>query len=116
MTKDIKIDESFAWRLFLFVVFAAMFFSISDNAFAASEDPIGESLCNVIAILQGTTAKAIAITAIIGACGGLFIGKLQWPTVLIIFTGVICIFSAPTIVDMISSTASQAQCEASTGT
>ncbi len=72
------------------------------SAVEGSGDPIGESLCNVIETLQGTTAKAVAIVAII-ACAFMFLtGNMKWPTLLMIACGIIIIFGASSVVDMIS--------------
>lgn len=77
----------------------------------STTDPIGSRLCKVIAILQGNTAKGVAVVAIIVVGMGFFTGKASWPVVLMTVVGIVVIFAAPAITAMISGdTAANTSC------
>ena len=103
MTYNFKLDSETIWRLVGMLCLSFFILSISDVALAtAPVDPIGDKLCDMVALLQGGTAKAVATVAIIGVAGGLLLGKLNWTVALTVSAGVVVIFSASAIVKMIS--------------
>jgi len=106
MTKTFQLNSDFAWKALMFFCAATLILSSTDSAFAAgggnSADPIGYQLCLLVATLSGGVAKAVATIAIIGVAGGLLLGKLNWVVALTVSVGVIIIFSAGSIVKMIS--------------
>jgi type IV secretory pathway VirB2 component (pilin) len=64
----------------------------------AEDDPIGKQLCAVVTALSGTTAKAIAIIALMFVGVGLFMGKVNWGVATATALGIIVLFGAPTLV------------------
>jgi type IV secretory pathway VirB2 component (pilin) len=106
----IKFNSDFYWKIFIFFCFVSMTFFSTNEVFASS-DPFGDSLCNVVKVLSGKTAKAIATTAIFVLGIGFISGKLQWQTVAIASVGIVTIFSASTLVKFLSgSTAGAVGC------
>jgi type IV secretory pathway VirB2 component (pilin) len=103
MILSFKLDSELVWKIVGFLCLSFFILSISDTAMAAAAtDPIGDKLCDMVALLQGGTAKAVATVAIIGVAGGLLLGKLNWTVALTVSAGVVVIFSASAIVKMIS--------------
>ena len=106
-----KYNSDFYWRVFVFFCFVSMTFFSTNEVLASSSDPFGDSLCNVVKVLSGNTAKAIATTAIFVLGLGFISGKLQWQTVAIASVGIVTIFSAGSLVVFLSgSTAGAGSC------
>ena len=61
-----------------------------------------EALCNILKLFNGKIAKVIAAVAIIAVSFGAFTGKLQWTVVFLTVTGIIMMFTAGDIVNMIA--------------
>ncbi len=62
------------------------------------DDPIGNQLCAVVTAISGTTAKAIAIIALMFVGVGLFMGKVNWGVATATALGIIVLFGAPSLV------------------
>ncbi|MDX1916615.1 MAG: TrbC/VirB2 family protein, partial [Rickettsiaceae bacterium] len=89
---------------------------ISDSAFATAVDTLGTNLCAVLAVMQSTTGKAVAIIAIIGGAFAFLTGNIKWTTLLMLATGIITIFSASSMVNLLSNasdTAATTNCSTS---
>ena len=96
-----QMDAGFSWRLLL--TFCAMaLIMMSADAFATTTDPVGDALCEMIKIFSGNTARGIAIVGVIVLGIQTLRGQLKWEVALIIVTGVIILFQAPAIINMIS--------------
>ena len=111
----IDIDSNFVWRLFLLLCAVCVVFTASDAAIAASTAPenndvIGETLCRLVANLNGGIARGIATIAIFAVGVGLFLGKLNWGIAAATAAGVGVIFSAPRLVAFLSGDADNANC------
>ena len=104
----IKFNSDFYWKLFIFFCFISMTSLSTNEVFASSSDTFGDSLCNVVGVLSGKTAKAIATTAIFVLGVGFISGKLQWQTVAVASVGIVTIFSANTLVKFLSGGAGEA--------
>ena len=59
-------------------------------------------MCNIVNALASDVARAVAAFAVIFLGFSLFLGKISWGVALAVFIGLGAIFSAPTIVDVIS--------------
>jgi len=68
----------------------------------AADNPLGDTLCNVVDWFQGPIGSGIATLAIIVIGVGALMGKVSWGMAIIVGLGVGIIFGAPAIVDMIS--------------
>ncbi|MCC8417609.1 MAG: TrbC/VirB2 family protein [Rickettsia endosymbiont of Bryobia graminum] len=100
---SMQFDSNLVWRLFFILCSAALIISASD-AFATSvSDPIGEVFCEMIAVFRGNTARGIAIIGIVVLGIQTLRGQLKWEVALVIVAGVIILFKAPDIVNIISS-------------
>jgi len=98
-----QFESNFAWRLLLALCAIALIMVASDSfAAGATEDPIGDVLCKMIKIFQGNTARGIAIVGIIVLGIQTLRGQLKWEVALVIVVGVIILFKAPEIINMIS--------------
>ena len=74
----------------------------------AASDPIGYQLCKVVAIMSNSTAKAIAIVALLAVGVGLFMGKVNWGVALTTAVGVIVMFGAPALIGFLGGTGADA--------
>ncbi len=110
---QIKLNPEFYWKLYIFCC-SILIICCSTNEVLAydANDTFGNALCNVVAVLSGNTARAIATVAIFVLGLGFIGGKLQWQTVAIASTGIITIFSASSLVSFLSgSNALAGSCE-----
>ena len=73
------------------------------SAQAGGTNAIETVFCNVVALLNGTTGKAIATVAVIAVGIGALLGKISWGMALIVAVGVALVFGAATIVDALAS-------------
>ncbi|MCC8417608.1 MAG: TrbC/VirB2 family protein [Rickettsia endosymbiont of Bryobia graminum] len=100
---SMQFDSNLAWRLFFMFCGIALIISAND-AFATSvSDPIGETFCKMIRVFRGNTARGIAIIGVVVLGIQTLRGQLKWEVALVIVAGVIILFKAPDIVNMISS-------------
>lgn len=90
------------WNLTLLFAVGACISMIPDSAFA-SGNAIQTVFCNVVALLTGTTGKAVATVAIIAVGVGALLGKISWGMALIVAIGVALVFGAGTIVDALGA-------------
>ncbi len=88
------------WNLLVLVAVCVGASMIPHSAMAIGGDSnaIEQVFCNVVAILNGTTGKAIATVAIIAVGVGALLGKISWGMALIVALGVALIFGAASIV------------------
>ena len=109
-----KLNSDLIWKLYIFFCLVLIICTSSTEAFASStvdaSDPFGSSLCNVVKVLSGSIAKAIATAAIFATALGFFSGKLQWQTVAVLSVGIITIFSASSLVGWLSGHSSESGC------
>jgi len=76
---------------------------------------VDETVCNIIEILQGNIARAVAAFGIIFLGFSLFLGKISWGTALALGIGIGAIFGASDIVKLIGDgTAACAEPDATT--
>nr|WP_245406657.1 TrbC/VirB2 family protein [Orientia tsutsugamushi] len=68
----------------------------------AKEDPIGEKLCDIVGTLNGKTAKAICLVAIIFLGISTFMGKVNWSTAMITVSAIIIITQSAKVYDFIA--------------
>ena len=88
----------------IFIIASILTMCTSEVAFATlAPDPIGNKLCEIIKLLQGNTARAIAMVAIMMLAVGAFTGRLQWTTVMVTLIGIVIIFKSGDFVNMIAS-------------
>ncbi|WP_425360760.1 TrbC/VirB2 family protein [Candidatus Tisiphia endosymbiont of Ceraclea dissimilis] len=95
-------DSNFAWRLLLVLCSVAVIIAASDAFATASADPVGTVLCNMIKIFRGNTARGIAVIGIVVLGIQTLRGQLKWEVALVIVTGVIILFKAPDIINMVA--------------
>jgi type IV secretion system protein VirB2 len=99
--------KSLIFCLFLFLIFNnflnsssfANSFSNNRNAFGSEQNAIVQVLCNVITLLTGNIARAVAVIAIVVVAIGLFLGKFSWGVGLATAIGIAMIFGASNVVD-----------------
>ena len=72
---------------------------------SAPPNAIETVFCNLVAILTGTTGKAVATVAIIAVGIGALLGKISWGMALIVAVGVALIFGAATLVEALGGSA-----------
>ncbi|WP_367364562.1 TrbC/VirB2 family protein [Candidatus Tisiphia endosymbiont of Nedyus quadrimaculatus] len=120
-----QFDNDFVWRL-LFILCSIALIIAAPDAFAAgakkvatatpsTADPVGDVLCNMIKTFRGNTARGIAIIGIVVLGIQTLRGQLKWEVALVIVTGVIILFKAPEIINMVAGAAA-ADTEACKGT
>ncbi|WP_250311984.1 TrbC/VirB2 family type IV secretion system protein [Rickettsia endosymbiont of Oedothorax gibbosus] len=113
-----QFDSNFVWRLLFVLCSVALIIAVSD-AFANTvtttapnggtpSDPVGAALCKMIKIFRGNTARGIAVIAIVVLGIQTLRGQLKWEVALVIVTGVIILFKAPEIINMVAGTAANA--------
>jgi len=87
------------WHLLLLVGACVGASLLPDAAMAVGgNNGIEEVFCNVVAMLNGATGRAIATVAIIAVGVGALLGKISWGMALIVAVGVALIFGAASIV------------------
>jgi type IV secretory pathway VirB2 component (pilin) len=104
-SSNIKYNTDFIWKLFMSFCMVFIILSSSNQVFAdatSTSDPFGDQLCNVVGILQGNVAKAVASVGIFVAAIGFLSGKMQWQTVAVLAVGIITIFSAGAVITFLS--------------
>lgn len=85
------------WKaIFLFL---PIFLCLAEPALAQNLDPLETMLETLVDALTGPIGRLIGILAIVAAGYMMFTGRLNWPIFLMIFFGVVLVFSAATIVD-----------------
>ncbi|XVN42082.1 MAG: TrbC/VirB2 family protein [Candidatus Rickettsia vulgarisii] len=104
-----QFDSNFVCRLFFMLCSIALIIAASD-AFASTADPIGDTFCKMINIFRGNTARGIAIIGIVVLGIQTLRGQLKWEVALVIVAGVIILFKAPDIVNMISDNTNSDKC------
>ena len=113
-SSNIKYNTDFIWKLFMSFCMVFIILSSSNQVFAdatSTSDPFGDQLCNVVGILQGNVAKAVASVGIFVAAIGFLSGKMQWQTVAVLAVGIITIFSAGAVITFLSGgTGSNTDC------
>ena len=83
------------------IAFAA---NTTSSTGSSNADPIGQQLCSIITVVQGNTAKVIAIAALLSVGIGLFMGKVNMGVALTTALGVVIMFGAPKIVGFLGAT------------
>ena len=96
-----QFDSNFVWRL-LFVLCSVALIIAAPDVFSASDDPVGNVLCNMIKIFRGNTDRGIAVIGIVVLGIQTLRGQLKWEVALVIVTGVIILFKAPDIINMVA--------------
>ncbi|WP_425360759.1 MULTISPECIES: TrbC/VirB2 family protein [unclassified Candidatus Tisiphia] len=115
-----QFDSNFVWRLLFVLCSVALIIAASDafangannaanNAANTTSDPVGAVLCNMIRIFRGNTARGIAVIGIVVLGIQTLRGQLKWEVALVIVTGVIILFKAPDIINMVAGTATEAE-------
>ncbi|WP_341758643.1 TrbC/VirB2 family protein [Candidatus Tisiphia endosymbiont of Ditula angustiorana] len=106
-----QFDNDFVWRL-LFILCSIALIIAAPDAFAGGTgtgggtgaDPVGDSLCNMIKIFRGNTARGIAIIGVVVLGIQTLRGQLKWEVALVIVTGIVILFKAPEIINMVATT------------
>jgi len=94
-------------RLFMLFAIAMLLLVASDMSHAAvagdafSGSTLSEGLTNLIATLNGTVARSLAIVAVIGAGIAGLTGKMEWTRVVVVVLGVGIVFSATSVIDVL---------------
>ncbi|MDR0329910.1 MAG: TrbC/VirB2 family protein [Rickettsia sp.] len=104
-----QFDSSFVWRLLFILCSIALIIAASDTFAAAPDDPVGNVLCKMIKTFRGNTARGIAIIGIVVLGIQTLRGQLKWEVALVIVTGVIILFKAPEIINMVADKAAAGQ-------
>ncbi|WP_341753911.1 TrbC/VirB2 family protein [Candidatus Tisiphia endosymbiont of Dioctria rufipes] len=109
-----QFDSGFVWRL-LFILCSIALITTASDAFATTAgDPVGDVLCNMIKTFRGNTARGIAIIGIVVLGIQTLRGQLKWEVALVIVTGVIILFKAPEIINMVAKPDTSAACTGTT--
>lgn len=84
-----------------FICFLCVFITVSSTAAAVQEgraDAISVALCNIVQLIQGDIAKAVATIAVIFMAFGLFSGKVTWTVAIMTVIAISCVMGADGIV------------------
>lgn len=106
MKLNVTSENMFGFALALFAAYAAML--VPADAWAATDGKASTGggiegvLCRVVEWFQGGVGKALATLGIIVIGVGALMGKVSWGMAIIVGIGVGVIFSAGTIVDILS--------------
>ncbi len=103
-----QFDSNFVWRL-LFVLCSVALIIAAPDVFSASDDPVGNVLCNMIKIFRGNTDRGIAVIGIVVLGIQTLRGQLKSEVALVIVTGVVILFKAPEIINMVAGTAAASE-------
>lgn len=101
----------------LMLCFFILLFSnsiVSAQAEAATNDPIGEKLCNIVGILSGKTTKALCLIAIIILGITTFMGKVNTSTAVITICAIIITTQSAKVYEFIAgkdTNGNNTQCE-----
>lgn len=90
---------SLTWQICLMVMLSAVIVMMPDFAFAASNTPMGNVLCTVLAWFTGNTGKGLATIAVTVIGVGALLGKVSWGMAMIVGIGVAIVFGAAGIVN-----------------
>ncbi|MCC8483524.1 MAG: TrbC/VirB2 family protein [Rickettsia endosymbiont of Labidopullus appendiculatus] len=102
-------DNNFVLRLLFVLCSVALIIAASDVFAAASDDPVGSALCSMIKVFRGNTARGIAVIGIVVLGIQTLRGQLKWEVALVIVAGVIILFKAPEIINMVAGTAAASE-------
>ncbi|WP_250311408.1 TrbC/VirB2 family type IV secretion system protein [Rickettsia endosymbiont of Oedothorax gibbosus] len=97
-----QFDRNFVWRLLFVLCSVALIIAASDAFANSTADPVGTVLCNMIKVFRGNTARGIAVIGIVVLGIQTLRGQLKWEVALVIVTGVIILFKAPDIINMVA--------------
>jgi type IV secretory pathway VirB2 component (pilin) len=98
-------------RLFVFFCLVVAILGFDLNAMAATAaDDFDQKFCNILRLATGTPMKIVASIAIIATGVGAVSGKMQWTIVLVTAAGVIVIFSAESLVELLTGSAVSGVC------
>ncbi|WP_342638586.1 TrbC/VirB2 family protein [Orientia tsutsugamushi] len=75
---------------------------VSAQSAGDKDDPIGNKLCDIVKTLNGKTAKAICLVAIMFLGVATFIGKVNWSTAMITVSAIVIITQAPAVLKFVS--------------
>ncbi|HJD63925.1 MAG TPA: TrbC/VirB2 family protein [Rickettsia endosymbiont of Sericostoma sp.] len=101
-------DNNFVLRLLFVLCSVALIIAASDVfAAAATADPVGNVLCNMIKVFRGNTARGIAVIGIVVLGIQTLRGQLKWEVALVIITGVIILFKAPEIINIVAGSSNE---------
>lgn len=92
-------DLSLAWQICVMVMLSAAVMLLPDAAYAASNTPMGNVLCTVLAWFTGNTGKGLATIAVTVIGIGALLGKVSWGMAMIVGIGVAIVFGAAGIVN-----------------
>ncbi|KIJ88649.1 TrbC/VirB2 family protein [Rickettsia asembonensis] len=105
------IDYNLSLRILFTILSVAIIMVAFDSLGSGSVgDPVGDTLCKLIKVFRGNTAKGIAVVGIIVLGIQTLRGKLQWEVALVVVTAIIILFKAPDIVNMVSSGTNSSNC------
>lgn len=102
-------DNGFVWRLLFILCSIALIIAASDAFAASSADPVGTVLCTMIKTFRGNTARGIAIIGVVVLGIQTLRGQLKWEIALVIVTGIIILFKAPDIINIVAGTAAASE-------
>ena len=101
----VSVNKSFVLRMLgiICIIWSIIIVQHSTSfATSATDDPIGDRLCNIVRTLSGNVAKSISIIALFVIGVGLFAGKVNWSIALTTAAGIVMIFSAPKIITWVA--------------
>ena len=75
---------------------------VPDLAFAAATK-FGNAICALVGLINGTTGKAIATIAVIFLGISAFFGKVNWGLAVMVAVGIVAIFAAGSLVDVVAN-------------
>ena len=78
---------------------AALLIVAAAPALAQDLSPVSDMIDNIIDAVTGPIGRGLGVLALVGSGVMMFFGRLNWPIFLMIFFGVVLVFSAATIVD-----------------
>ncbi|MCB2081095.1 MAG: TrbC/VirB2 family protein [Rickettsiales bacterium] len=89
---------------YTFALFALFYFTYTEHAMATSS-PFAAGICQLVALFQGTTMRAIATIAVIFLGISAFFGKVNWGLAIMVAVGIVTTFAAIHLVDHVATAA-----------
>lgn len=85
-------------QTFLTVVTCLLLLLFIQNAYAATNTPMGDVLCNIVYMVYGNMGRGLASLAVIIIGVGATLGKTSWGLAMTVAIGISVIFNAETVV------------------
>lgn len=86
----------------LLMVMPDMALAQVSTAACATDSVLAKALNNLVALLNGPVARALAVLAVVGFGVAALTGKVEWSRAMIVVLGIGIVFSAKTLMDLMT--------------